>query len=60
MSTNPHITQALARERTADLVREAASSRADAETSRANPAEPRPQGSHEKPFHLIPAGAQER
>lgn len=58
MTINPHITHALGRERTVDLLREAGAYRAAAEASEASQPEPRPHPTQHKPFDLIPAGAQ--
>jgi hypothetical protein len=63
MTLNPHIMQTLGRERTADLLRDAAAIRTAAQAGRPSPGsqtaippEPRPRG----PQKLIPARAEKR
>jgi hypothetical protein len=60
MTINPHITRALGRERTADLLREAAANRAAAEAAQPTQPEPRREPAQRQPLDLIPAGAQKR
>lgn len=60
MTINPHITQALARGRTADLLHESAAYRIAAEAAEPTEPEPRPQPAQHEPLDLIPAGAEER